>query len=80
MKYENNTVADATVYLPLDTKKNAQQFLNLFIPTWCFFHQYEYWLNYLNELNTQTTYLFNIRIFREQQMFFKWYGGFTEKH
>jgi 3-deoxy-D-manno-octulosonic-acid transferase len=24
------------------------------------------------------TYLFNIGIFREQQMFFKWYGGFTE--
>jgi 3-deoxy-D-manno-octulosonic-acid transferase len=53
MKYENNTVADATVYLPLDTKKNNNSW-NLFIPT-SFFIKYEYWLNYLNELNKQST-------------------------
>jgi 3-deoxy-D-manno-octulosonic-acid transferase len=45
MKYENNTVADATVYLPLDTKKNAQQFLELVHPDMVFFIKYEYWLN-----------------------------------
>jgi 3-deoxy-D-manno-octulosonic-acid transferase len=73
MKYENNnTVADATVYLPLDTKKNAQQFLELVHPDMVFFIKNE-WLNYLNELNAKYTYLFNIRIFREQQMFFKWW-------
>jgi 3-deoxy-D-manno-octulosonic-acid transferase len=38
MKYENNTVADATVYLPLDTKKNAQQFLELVHPDMVFHH------------------------------------------
>jgi 3-deoxy-D-manno-octulosonic-acid transferase len=46
---------------------------NLFIRHGVFI-KYEYWLNYLNELNAKYTYLFNIRIFREQQMFFKWYG------
>jgi 3-deoxy-D-manno-octulosonic-acid transferase len=61
MKYENNTVADATVYLPLDTKKMHNNSWNLFIPTWCFSSKYEYWLNYLNELNAKKyTYLFNI--------------------
>jgi 3-deoxy-D-manno-octulosonic-acid transferase len=53
---------------------------NLFIRHGVFI-KYEYWLNYLNELNKQKyTYLFNIRNIWEQQMFFKWYGGFTEKH
>jgi 3-deoxy-D-manno-octulosonic-acid transferase len=78
MKYENNTVADATVYLPLDTKMHNNSWN--FIPTWCF---HQVWI--LAELFKRTkhakyTYLFNIGIFREQQMFFKWYGGFTEKH
>jgi 3-deoxy-D-manno-octulosonic-acid transferase len=77
---KNNTVADATVYLPLDTKKNAQQFLELVHPDMVFFIKYEYWLNYLNELNTQSTPTYLISgIFREQQMFFKWYGGFYRK-
>ncbi|MFB0909529.1 MAG: glycosyltransferase N-terminal domain-containing protein, partial [Flavobacterium sp.] len=41
---------------------------------------YEYWLNYLNELHKQNTPTYLISgIFREQQMFFKWYGGFYRK-
>ena len=74
---KNNTVADVTVYLPLDTKKNAQQFLKFVHPDMVFFIKYEYWPNYLNELKKQNikTYLIS-GIFRENQMFFKWYGGF----
>ncbi|WP_313806509.1 3-deoxy-D-manno-octulosonic acid transferase [Flavobacterium sp.] len=74
---KNNTVADATVYLPLDTKSNAQQFLKLAHPDLVFFIKYEYWPNYLNELKKQNikTYLIS-GIFREKQSFFKWYGGF----
>jgi 3-deoxy-D-manno-octulosonic-acid transferase len=52
---KNNTVADATVYLPLDSKKNAQRFLDLVHPDMVFFIKYEYWLNYLNELNKLNT-------------------------
>ena len=74
---KNNTVADATVYLPLDTKKNAQHFMQLVHPDLVFFIKYEYWLNYLNELKELNTPTFLISgIFRENQMFFKWYGGF----
>lgn len=74
---KNNTVADATVYLPLDTKSNAQKFIKAINPELVFFIKYEYWPNYLNELKKQNikTYLIS-GIFRENQAFFKWYGGF----
>jgi 3-deoxy-D-manno-octulosonic-acid transferase len=77
---KNNSVADVTVYLPLDTKKNAKQFLKLVHPEMAFFIKYEYWPNYLNELRKLeiSTYLIS-GIFRENQLFFKWYGGFFRK-
>lgn len=77
---KNNTIADATVYLPLDTKLNAQKFLKLVHPEMVFFIKYEFWPNYLNELKKSniTTYLIS-GIFRENQAFFKWYGGFYRK-
>nr|WP_315145417.1 glycosyltransferase N-terminal domain-containing protein [uncultured Flavobacterium sp.] len=77
---KNNTVADVTVYLPLDTKKNATAFLKLVHPEMAFFIKYEYWPNYLNELRKLETPTYLISgIFRENQMFFKWYGGFYRK-
>jgi 3-deoxy-D-manno-octulosonic-acid transferase len=77
---KNNTVADATVYLPLDTPKNAKRFLELVHPELVFFIKYEFWINYLDQLQQQNipTYLIS-GIFREQQLFFKWYGGFYRK-
>jgi 3-deoxy-D-manno-octulosonic-acid transferase len=77
---KNNNVADITIYLPLDTKSNAKQFLKLVHPELVFFIKYEFWLNYLNELKKLKipTYLIS-GIFRDNQMFFKWYGGFYRK-
>jgi 3-deoxy-D-manno-octulosonic-acid transferase len=77
---KNNTIADATVYLPLDTLKNAKKFIQLTHPDAVFFIKYEFWPNYLNELKRQNipTYLIS-GIFRENQAFFKWYGGFYKK-
>lgn len=74
---KNNTIADATIYLPLDSKANAQQFLDLVHPEKVFFIKYEFWPNYLHELKQRniSTYLIS-GIFREKQVFFKWYGGF----
>ena len=74
---KNNKIADVTIYLPLDTKKNAEEFLKLVHPAMVFFIKYEYWPNYLHELQKQKiqTYLIS-GIFRENQLFFKWYGGF----
>ncbi|HLW62592.1 MAG TPA: glycosyltransferase N-terminal domain-containing protein, partial [Flavobacterium sp.] len=74
---KNNTIADITMYLPLDTKQNVQQFLDLVQPKIVFFIKYEFWPNYLNELKKRNipTYLIS-GIFREKQLFFKPYGGF----
>jgi 3-deoxy-D-manno-octulosonic-acid transferase len=74
---KNNTLADVTVYLPIDTKVNANEFLRLVHPELVFFIKYEFWPNYLNELNNLgiKTYLIS-GIFRENQAFFRWYGGF----
>ncbi|WP_125722757.1 3-deoxy-D-manno-octulosonic acid transferase [Flavobacterium ustbae] len=77
---KNNTVADVTVYLPLDTKSNAKKFIKIVHPEKAFFIKYEFWLNYLKELENQKlpTYLIS-GIFRDKQTFFKWYGGFYRK-
>ena len=74
---KNNTVADVTVYLPLDTAFNAKKFVALTHPELVFFIKYEYWPNYLKVLKQAgiKTYLIS-GIFREKQAFFKWYGGF----
>jgi 3-deoxy-D-manno-octulosonic-acid transferase len=77
---KNNTVADVTVYLPLDTIANAKQFLKVVHPEMVFFIKYEFWPNYLKELKNQNikTYLIS-GVFRKNQAFFKWYGGFYRK-
>lgn len=74
---KNNKVADVTVYLPLDTKSNAKKFLEIVHPEMVIFIKYEFWPNYLNELKKFQikTYLIS-GIFREKQVFFKWYGNF----
>ena len=77
---KNNTLANATLYLPMDTAKNAKKFLKLAHPEKVFFVKYEYWPNYLNQLKKQgiNTYLVS-GIFRPNQVFFSWYGGFYRK-
>ncbi len=77
---KNNAIADVTVYLPLDTTFNAKKFIEAVHPDMVFFIKYEFWPNYLNELKKQhiSTYLIS-GIFRENQAFFKWYGGFYRK-
>lgn len=77
---KNNKIADVTVYLPLDTPQNAERFIRKINPELVFFIKYEYWPNYLKVLaNKQIkTYLIS-GIFRENQLFFKWYGGFYRK-
>jgi 3-deoxy-D-manno-octulosonic-acid transferase len=77
---KNNTVADVTVYLPLDTINNAKKFIELVHPEMAFFIKYEFWPNYLSELKKRNipTYLIS-GIFREKQAFFRWYGGFYRK-
>ena len=77
---KNNKIADVTVYLPLDTPQNAERFIRKINPELVFFIKYEYWPNYLKILADKQikTYLIS-GVFRENQLFFKWYGGFYRK-
>lgn len=77
---KNNTTADITIYLPLDTKKNVSRFFKLVHPEMVFFIKYEFWPNYLNKLNELKTPTYLVSgVFRENQIFFKWYGEFYRK-
>ncbi len=77
---KNNKIADLTLYLPLDTQSNARKFVGLLNPELVFFVKYEYWPNFLRELQLRKTSLFLVSgVFRPDQVFFKWYGGFYRK-
>ncbi|MFT4646431.1 MAG: 3-deoxy-D-manno-octulosonic-acid transferase [Planctomycetota bacterium] len=72
---KNYKQADYVFYLPLDSKKNAQDFINKINPKAVFFIKYEFWFHYLNELNNENIPSFLVSgIFREHQIFFKWHG------
>ena len=72
--------ADVVCYLPFDTPFKVNKFLNLANPTMAIFIKYEFWYNYLAELRRRNipTYLVS-GIFRRDQLFFKWYGGWYLK-
>lgn len=77
---KNNKIADVTLYLPLDTQSNVTHFLDLIQPKMVFFIKYEFWPNYLNELKKRNIPTCLVSgIFRENQLFFKGYGGFYRK-
>ena len=73
-------IADHVFYLPLDTKKNAKEFIRIVKPSIAIFTKYEYWYHYFAELHRNKIPLFIISaIFRKEQPFFKWYGSLHRK-
>ncbi len=77
---KNTKLADAVVYLPMDTSSNADKFVSAIHPSIAFFVKYEFWPNYLFELKKKNIPTFLISgVFREKQIFFKSYGGFMRK-
>jgi len=74
---KNYKLADVICYLPLDSKKNAKQFIETVNPKLAIFVKYEFWPNFLNELkNKEIPTILVSGILREKQLFFKSYGGF----
>ncbi|MDL2291963.1 3-deoxy-D-manno-octulosonic acid transferase [Bacteroides sp. OttesenSCG-928-F21] len=72
--------ADIICYLPFDKPRNVKKFLDVARPCMAFFIKYEFWKNYLDELNKRHVPVYSISsIFRKDQIFFKWYGG-TYRH
>lgn len=77
---KNYPYADWVFYLPMDTRKNAREFLNIVKPVKVIFIKYEFWYNYLSEIRRRDIPLFIISvIFTEKQIFFRWYGAFFRR-
>jgi 3-deoxy-D-manno-octulosonic-acid transferase len=77
---KNSELADAVFYLPMDTSKNAKRFIELIKPELAVFTKYEFWYHYFKVLNEEKIPLLLISgIFRPDQIFFKWYGGFSRQ-
>ncbi len=74
------SLADYIFYLPLDTKKNAEEFIRLVNPDLAIFVKYEFWYHHLNELHKKNIPSILISgIFRDDQIFFKWFGQPLQK-
>jgi 3-deoxy-D-manno-octulosonic-acid transferase len=77
---KNYKGADYIYYLPLDSYFNARRFVRYVNPETVFFIKYEYWFNYLSQLKKRNIPIYFVSaIFREKQLFFKWYGGWYRK-
>jgi 3-deoxy-D-manno-octulosonic-acid transferase len=68
--------ADQVIYLPMDGKRNAARLIQKINPILVVWVKYEYWYHYLKTLHQkQIPTILVSSIFRENQPFFKWYGG-----
>ncbi|MCC7506174.1 MAG: 3-deoxy-D-manno-octulosonic acid transferase [Saprospiraceae bacterium] len=77
---KNYPHADFIAYLPADTPANARDWLDLIRPDAAVFVKYEFWANYLFALKKrQTPTVLISALFRPDQAFFRWYGGFWRR-
>lgn len=73
---KNYAGADYIFYLPIDTRRNVRQFLDIAHPEVAIFVKYEFWLNMLTELRRRHIRTFVVSsIFRRNSVFFRFYGG-----
>ncbi|MBO4488222.1 MAG: 3-deoxy-D-manno-octulosonic acid transferase [Bacteroidales bacterium] len=76
---QNDPLPDYIFYLPIDLRKKAKRFISIVQPQLAVFVKYEFWFNYIYELNKQQIPFYYIcAIFRSNQYFFKmvgqWFG------
>jgi len=77
---KNYANADYIYYLPADTRRNAKRFIKYCNPEVVFFIKYEYWFNFLSVLKKKRVPVYFVSsIFRKDQLFYKWYGGWYRK-
>lgn len=69
------------IYLPLDTKKNANQLIEKINPNHVIFVKYDLWMNTINACheNKVPITIFNAK-FRQDQWYFKTYGNWAKKN
>lgn len=77
---KNYDKADWVYYLPIDTPSNARQFIKAIKPQKVFFTKYDLWYNHIMAAKKWGSKIYLISaIFRNNQPFFKWWGGFFRK-
>ncbi|MDR2927104.1 MAG: 3-deoxy-D-manno-octulosonic acid transferase [Cytophagaceae bacterium] len=77
---KNYNLADWVVYLPADTAANAKRFIKDAHPSMSFFVKYEFWYHYYATLAVNRIPVYSVSsIFRNNQVFFKWYGKWFRK-
>lgn len=77
---KRNSLPDYISYLPLDTERNAERFLQIVQPKLVLFVKYEFWYYHLKTIHDRKVPLLLISaLFRKEQLFFKWYGSFYLK-
>jgi len=77
---KNYPGADWIFYLPMDGLQNAKRFLKIINPSLVIFVKYEFWYYYLKIIKQNNIPLLLISaLFRENSVFFKWYGGLQRK-
>lgn len=77
---KNYAFADEVCYLPVDTPKNARQWVERHRFVAAFFIKYEFWFNYMSALHEQGIPLYYISmILQPKHYFFRWYGGWFRK-
>ena len=66
--------ADVICYLPIDTKRNAAEFIDLINPSLAVFVKYDVWFHYLNQLKKKKVpcILISARFYPRQLFFKKW--------
>ncbi len=72
---KNYTMADIVMYIPADTQANVRFFFDLCNLKVVFFVKYDYWFNFIREINKRNIPFYVISaVFRPNQFIFKWYG------
>ena len=74
-------MVDLVTYIPFDTKRNSKEFISKINPSVVIFIKYEFWFNFLFELNKRKIpTVFISAIFRKDQVYFKKPGKWFLKH
>ncbi len=72
--------ADHVMYLPLDTYRNAKYLVRSCKLEMVLFIKYEFWFHFLRRLKREGVPIYLVSgIFRPDQAFFKWYGGWYRR-
>jgi 3-deoxy-D-manno-octulosonic-acid transferase len=77
---KNYKGVDLVSYMPLDTPRNAKQFIEIVQPKCAIFIKYEFWHHHIRALAHYKIPIYSVSaLFRTDQIFFQWYGQFFKQ-